>query len=443
MSDSSTAVGELTMELLQDAVAGRGVALRCRRRLQPAGGPGTKVFPPTYAGAVYATEKRRLPDREEPVECVLLDSVQSQANRMEEALQTAFDEGRFGETGLPVVTVDFGPYFPGDDQPEELRLHDEVGQVSSLLAPHRIADAILRDSLVDGEPFRQSTVGRAIDYASVQNATPLFELCPTALVFGLWDSTGPKGGLGAKFERALVSEIVGFDALYGTKTGSRIDPLGIQLKAGPLYQAKAGTFPHWTLEEEQAQIDGKKKPKTMGKDGRPSEANHGNVTPSISDTDRDGNYLAGGVTITHAEQTVVLSLAALRRLRFPPPGEAWEMTEEQRARDEAARMVLAALALTAVALADEAGMDLRSRCLLWSEGPATWEQLAQDGSKRAMQFDADKAIGMLTEAVTEAQKCGLPWRQEPVVLAPSPELVKLLVRSQALAIAEGGDGGEE
>ena len=86
-------------------------------------------------------------------------------------------------------------------------------------------------------PFRQSDVGKAIDRVSLQNATPLFELCPTALLFGMWDSTGPKGGLGAKFERAMVSEIVGIDAVYGVKTSSRIDPLGIQLKAGPLYAA--------------------------------------------------------------------------------------------------------------------------------------------------------------------------------------------------------------
>jgi hypothetical protein len=31
----------------------------------------------------------------------------------------------------------------------------------------------------------------------------------------MWDSTGPKGGLGPKFERAMVSEIVGIDAEVG------------------------------------------------------------------------------------------------------------------------------------------------------------------------------------------------------------------------------------
>ena len=89
-----TMTKELDFETLSQAVSGGGVAFRCCVKLQPAGGQGTKVFPPTYAGAVYATEKRRLPDHAEPVECVLLDSVQSQANRMEEALQQAVDAGR-------------------------------------------------------------------------------------------------------------------------------------------------------------------------------------------------------------------------------------------------------------------------------------------------------------------------------------------------------------
>ena len=146
----------LTFKRLQDAVAGKAAAFRCRTTLQPAGGPGDKVFPPTYAGAVYATEKRRLPGHDQPVDCVLLDSVQSQANRMEEALQQAVDAIRLK---LPVIEVDFEPYFPGKDQPAEMRLLDPVGKVTSLQAPHRIADAILRDSIVqeDGKPFRSKS----------------------------------------------------------------------------------------------------------------------------------------------------------------------------------------------------------------------------------------------------------------------------------------------
>ena len=91
----------------------------------------------------------------------------------------------------------------------------------------------------------------------------MFHYCPTALVFGLWDSTGPKGGLGAKFARALVSEIIGHDAQVGVKTSSRIDPANIRVNAGPIYKAKDG----WTLDEGSA-VKEKSKAVKIG-DGKP------------------------------------------------------------------------------------------------------------------------------------------------------------------------------
>jgi len=425
-------MSQLTLSSLTTAIANGAVALRSRATLQPAAGEGTKVFPPTYAGAVYALEKRRLPGRDAPVPCVLLDSVQSQANRMEEALQQAIDDGRLT---IPVVEVDFTPYFPGDDQPEDMRLLDPVGRISSLQAPHRIADAILRDSLLDGVPFRNSEVGKRITMASLANATALLEYCPTALLFGMWDSTGPKGGLGAKFERAMVSEIVGVDAVLGVKTSSRIDPLAILLKAGPLY-ASAESGIGWTLDESKARRDGKKVV-TLGKDGRPSEANHGNVTPSLSDVDRETKeYLAGGVTITHAEQTSVISIPALRRLRFPVNG-----TLDPKA-DVAGRAVIAALGLAAAALATENGLDLRSRCLLWPTEPLGWELLTTPGAApQRFTLDAKAAIELLDGAIKAAKEAGLPWRTAPLVLAPAEQLVKLVAKSQELSVQQGDEGG--
>lgn len=435
----------LTLSALQEAVAGTAAAFRSRITLQPAGGEGTKVFPPTYAGAVYATEKRRISkngsgSETEVVECVLLDSVQSQANRMEEALQQAIDSGRFEKAGVavPLIEVDFTPFFPGNDKSEDMRLLDPVGKVSSLQAPHRIADAILRDSLLNGQPFRQSEIGKRISMVSARDATALFEFCPTALIFGMWDSTGPKGGLGAKFERAMVSEIVGINAIYGVKTSSRIDPLGIQKNAGPLFLRRkdATPEPEWTLNPKEAEKDAKGQAikferggsSKQSKPGDPSKANHSNYPPTIDD--------GGGVTIDRAEQTVVLSLPALRRLRFPINGKCDPKI------DDAARTVLAALGLCAAALAAENGLDLRSRCLLWPTEPLSWELLGKPGaSPTNVTFDADAAIGMLKDAVEQAKAIGLPWRDEPLVLTPSDELVKLVVKSQQLAVQQGGDSG--
>ncbi len=231
----------LTLDVLRTAVSSSAAAFRCRRRLQAGGGLGDKVFPPTFAGALYAEESRRVPGRDEPVHCVLLDSVQSQANRMESALQDAVDSGKLK---LPILVVDFSEHDPtGDEKADKDRLTDAVGKVTSLQLPHRMADAILRDSLLDGKEFRKSTRGKALNHVSQLNATALFELCPTALVFGMWDSTGPKGGLGPKFERSMVSEIVGIGAeVGGLLRGVRRDPLEIR---SPSKWYRRRTAPMW------------------------------------------------------------------------------------------------------------------------------------------------------------------------------------------------------
>jgi CRISPR-associated protein Csb1 len=402
----------LALSDLQSAVAGTAAAFRCTTELQPAGGTGDKVFPATYEGGKYAVEQRRLVGASEPVDCVLLDSVQSQANRMEMALLDAWERGRIG---LPVISVDF----KDKGLPKTLK-------ITSLEAPHRIADALLRDSLHDDKPFRKSEIGSQLDHVDNRNATALFRLCPTALVFGMWDSTGPKGGLGAKFARVMVSEIIGVAAVRGVKTSSRIDPAQISSNAGPLYERDAsdGGF-DWTLDEDEA-VKEKKAPvlynrskNAQGKPGNPSKANHSNVTPTIAD---------GGFTIANALQTTVLSLPGLRRLRFPLNGKT-EPTV-----DIAARVALAALALCAAALAREQGCDLRSRCQLVPTQPNIWELLDQPGqTPQQFVLSASAAIDLLKAAVAQVKSAKLPWLEEELKLDPSPQLVALVKKSQELA----------
>lgn len=398
----------LTLDALQ-AACRNAAAIRRNARLQPAGGPGDKVYPPTYEGGQYAKDTRVIDGVRVP--CVLLDSVQSQANRMELALLEA---QRAGRIRLPVVSVDFSASIP------------EVGVITSLEAPHRLADAILRDALCDGKPFRQSPAGHVLDTASVANATGLFELCPTALVFGLWDSAGPRGGLGTKFARALVSELVAVDAEQGVRPASRLDPLGIERDAGTLYQTSVAG--EWTLDPKAAKLDDKKKPLRVGKEGKPSEVNHGNVTPSLSN-DRGPNH--GGVTFAYARQTAVLSLAALRRLRFPAAAGAIAS-----GRDEAAHAALAALAICAVALSVAKGLDLRSRCLLVPEAGAAleFEIVGVDGAIERFSLTADEACALFVASVAAAEKQGLPWRGDGLTLTPRPEFVELVKKSRALAV---------
>ena len=466
----------LTLEVLQQAITGHAAAFRCVTEYQPAGGVGDKVFPPTYEGGKYATEKRVVAGGE-VVDCVLLDSVQSQANRMElallEAWRTKDNDGK-RRIDLPVVSVRF--------EPEMLKAHfkdktrDSKGMIiTSLEAPHRVADAILRDSHLEEEvvgamkavSFRNSSKGRVLDTADVKNATGLFGLNPTALVFGLWDSTGPRGGLGAKFQRALVSEMVGFDAQDGINTGSRNDPLGISRAAGPVFRRKDGG---WTADEKLADRVGGK-PALFGlikgglvaydekKDqdqGAPSKINHGNVTPDYAFArDQNGNVvydeitlesgtvikkprIKGGFTLSHAKQTTVLSLATLRRLRFPLNGGP-DFTP---AADKAARTVLAALGLLGAVLAREEGADLRSRCQLFPTQAFAWELLDTPGEADHQTFTltGDEAVALFNAAVQVAKDAGLPWEGE-ILLKPSEDLIQLVSKSQELAMhqAEGSE----
>lgn len=417
---------KLTFEKLKSAVSGSAAAFRCRNKLQPAGGEGDKVFPPTYAGAVYAVEKRKIPERSEPVQCVLLDSVQSQANRMEEALQKTVNSG---DLAIPLIQVDFSDYAPTGNEEEDRqngKFRDDIGKITSLQVPHRLADAILRDSQYADIDFRDSEHGKGINTASLRNATPIFQLCPTALLFGMWDSTGPKGGLGVKFERAMVSEVVGINASFGVKTVSRIDPIitntGAKTGEIVLYQSKEGG---WTLDKAEAK-EKNKQPVKLGKDGKVSEANLGNVTPLIHES--------GGVTIEYAEQLTTLSLIALRRLSFPVDGTASNEA------NQAGRAVLAALGLCAATLAFESGMGLRSRCLLRPEDALKWELLDKPGQEpQRFSLDRSSALRLVQDAAAASKAAGLDWMEEPLTLKPSKKLAELVRKSQDLAVKEGAE----
>jgi CRISPR-associated protein Csb1 len=400
-------------------------ALRRRQRLQPVGGKGDKIFPPTYPGEGrnapprHVFERRHLDKGE--VWCVLVDSVQSQANRLEESLLAAIREGGFH---IPHVVVDF----------KDAGLSG-ITEITSLEAPHRVYDAILRDSLLDGQPFMKSELGQRLAKAGIGDASALLEVSPTALLFGAWHSTGEGGGLGAKFARSLISEIVAIDVpvelhrsrspdlsflvptkeafetvepvTAGRRTGSRIDPLGI-LRAVEVYKGENG----WDVKESNA---GKKAKKV-----RPSEINHGNIAPTLSSL---------GITCDYLEHMFVLSFAGLRRLRFG-----------SQEKNSAARTLLAALGLLAVTGQDRNGYALRSRCDLVCGGKADFEVVHADGATEAVALDGAGARKLYVEALEEARKAGFAFAKTPIRLTPQDKLIEIVRRSQELALS--GEGGE-
>ena len=402
----------LTLDRLRTA-AGQDAAIRRMQRLQPVGGPGDKIFPPTYPGEgrnappCHVYERRRLNGQD--VWCVLVDSVQSQANRLEESLLEAIDDG----VPIPHVLVDF----------TEANL-DGISRITSLEAPHRVYDAILRDSLLSGKPFMSSDVGQGLAKATAADASVLLEISPTALLFGAWHSTGEGGGLGAKFARCLISEIMGVGVpvdevvdrrtgevnfrTAGRRTGSRIDPLGV-LRRVDVFKGESG----WSTTEAGA---GKKAKKV-----RPSEINHGNIAPSIQPL---------GVTCDRVEHSFVLSFAALRRLNFGDSD-----------RSAAGRALLAALGLLACAEQDARGYALRSRCDLVCDGRANLELVRSDGATEPIEINREVARALYKEAFEATRKAGLSLSADPLRLTPQDKLVDIVRQSQRLALE--GMGGEQ
>ena len=166
----------------------------------------------------------------------------------------------------------------------------------------------------------------------------------------------------------------------GRRTGSRIDPLGIQ-KSVKIYRS-AENEQDWTPHEERAArgqdqsiLFSRKK---GDKAGKPSVINHGNVTPTVEPL---------GVTCEYIEHRAVITLAGLRRLRFGH-GD----------RNAAARTLLAALGLLALAEQDASGYALRSRCDLVCQGSAPLELVRADGSTEAVEQNRAQALSLYEEA---------------------------------------------
>lgn len=407
----------MKLDVLKTAVR-EAAAIRRIRKLQPVGGRGDKIYPPTYPGAGkndparHVFEYRRQNDTN--VLCVLIDSVQSQANRLEEALKVARLEGS-GTVKFPVVAVDFSGTDVGD-----------LGQITSLDAPHRIFDAIIRDSAAGTDKFGDTPEGRKLVSATTRNVRAVYDLSPTTLVFGAWNSTGEGGGLGAKFPRVIVSEVIGVGvatepasteerpAASGARTGSRIDPLGIR-SAVAVYRQPNGD---WTL----------KPTKTKGeKEVRPSEVNHSNIAPSV---------IPLGVSVDYALHTFVLSFSALRRLGFE--GLSPDATN-------AAQAALAAIGVTAITALDRTGYFLRSRCEFVAEedSSADFELIMPSGRRESVSIGFEDAADLLQEASAMAAKLGIPWRVKDLVLKPQEKLVGLVRQSREKALQGEAEKGEE
>jgi CRISPR-associated protein Csb1 len=349
---------------LQDAVRSAS-ATSLRADLIPAAGmPGDErlfVLPPTYANVGHLVSPER-PDGTH--EYVLIDSPQSWANRLEELL----DEPA---AGLPRI---------------EVEVDGRVLTVNQL--PHRIFDAVLRDSERAGEPFRATALGRSLTDARASDATALLQHAPATLLFGAWDSfAGAKIGA-AKWPAALSGQMLGFDATLAKKGGMRIDPVGVAVDGVTAFRSTRRAE-QWTEDLAHAEKDDNGKPKVV----RPSEVGHGFI-PAANETK--------GAWVRKIELRSALSLTRLRRYHFPVDGT------QSDAADDAARTYLAALALWAMSERIGRGLELRAGAELDARS-AEWFLRRPLTPDQPLQVEPSAAMTVLQAARRSAEAAGFKF----------------------------------
>lgn len=359
-------------------------------------GAGGLVYPPTYDQGKHIFRTAWIDGEEREV--VILDSPQSQANRIELAI---LDAHHRRDIRYPDIEISV-PSPLGEERYSILQLS------------HRAYDATLLLTQDGDTPFRETPAGKAIYGARLERATGLFEQAPVTLVLGGWDSHSGGGPLSAKIPRAITSEIIGIDAKKAQRGSTKFDPMDIRKDAGPVYKSKD--------RERMFELDKKNADPKEKKEKRPSEFGLGSV-PNLEER---------GASIRYALQNSLISLPAVRRLRFEDADG--RLSPE---RDAAGRTVVAALGLYGLLSQMESGYFLRSGCDLIARDEPVLEVVGRTLKEvTPYAIDADAARGLLEAALEKASAVGLTWRTDPLHLQADDRLATLVERSRLSTEAE-------
>ena len=363
--------------------------------LEPAAGPHASVAPAKFlegkgrtAKPVFAYERRFWDG--EAVTAVLIDSKQSQSNRLEAAVSAAI--------------ADQGPVLA---RTPRIELRFEDGQVySDIDLPHRAFDGQIRAGTINGEPATAAQEYRELRNATVADARPLLERSPITLLLGGWDASRKTHA--GRYRSLLVGEIIGILSDQGRdpevnqskRGGARIDPLGARIQ---LDQAEREAI----ADVQKSELSDKAYTNSYGKGGKSSSLGLGGIPPSLEQL--------GGVTCRAIIRSHVLSFAALRALRFDSP------TPEG---DVACRALLAALALNGLARSD-AELLLRANCDLVEAGPAVVTLDKRYGQKENFEpLSIEQAQELLSAAIDNAvQAANLTWDGSILVVEGNPAIL--------------------
>lgn len=385
-------------DLLSACRRGGASTLTSVTELRPAAGAHASVAPAKFVnrvGSTFAFESRYVDG--EAVTVALLDSKQSQVNRAETALALAIRDEEETATKIPHITVDYG-----DKDFTDLEL------------PHRAFDGHIRAASLDGVPVPKTDVFQSLRNCTPANARALLETSPFSLVGGAWDATRKSDQV--RFRSAVVGEIIGVladqdaaaDSLASKRGGARVDPvaMSVQLSGADLQtilDAQRDELSEKTANKIQDEIKKAKKDERISA----SSLGLGGIPPQLD--------ALGGVACSRIIRSWVLSFATLRQIRFGAGAEG----------DAACRALLAALALSSVARAEQE-LYLRANCDLVEAGAPLVTLDQRFGNSRELEpLTVEAADALLEEAITAAaDKAGVTWTGQNMQVVGNPAILR-------------------
>ena len=392
---------KLSIDMLQGASRlGGATALSETGKLRPAAGAHALVSPAKYdAGgkASYVFETRFIDGR--PANTVLIDSRTSTANRLEEAISQARDDGHPIYSIMPVMQV----IYEQED--------GETKQFTDLQLPHRAFDAHIRLGSINGELATNDSRYQEARNATQSNAWNLFEISPITCLFGAWDSTRKKNQV--RFPSAIVGEIIGVladqeanpDDLITRRSGARIDPLEASIKLPADVQKKL-CFDDGEISPG---IEGALKKGTANA----SQLVIGAIPPSMNQID--------GIATSQIIRSYVLSFATLRRLHFGRGVDG----------DAAIRTLLAAVAINAM-VRNDSELFLRANThLVEAEPPVIRLDARMGESVEIDPMTIEEADTLLEIAYKKAEEAaGISWQGQVFEIVGNPSITKAAVADE-------------
>lgn len=340
------------------------------------------IYPPTYADIGYNIDT--LSDGKK---VALVDSVGSQANRMEPLFKSTSDTR--DDWLVPQIQIALGK-----DTKEA-----KATRLSLLDLAHRGADAVVQSS---GQLAKDVRAAFA-KLRETGDAVPLCAIAPTSLLFGVWDS---RGSSSEKRPRLIRSVIRAWD----------VEVLHAAAQFNSVWKE---------LDEKQRkelQDEAKKQKKKLSVKGfadAPAIFRDTKAAQYVEGLPNPEARVLGGVLVKGGiERTVTINLVALRGLQGSEAKET-----------KALRSYLLSLAL--IAATAEMDLFLREGCHLRYTGDDKWFSVPRLGEIAEVNLAAEQAKAIFTKTAKEgANHFRSTWPKEMDYIFDVAEAKKLLAAKE-------------